>query len=283
MKFLYDAPAILYKGTLIVGDTHFGMEDKLRRRGIFDEQFSMRLFSKLKELIVEHRVKILILLGDVKDNITTLDSTTERILAKLALLCKVIIVKGNHDGGIGKFAVQGHDGIGNNSNYPERIVVQGHGGIGNSGNAEIKPAEGFVFERLGLIHGHSWPAEELMSCDYIIMGHQHPMISITDAFGKKKNEPVWLVAPPDEECIKKHYKKFNKKIKLILMPAFNPVIGTPINIDEKSHFGPLINNKLFKLERALVYRLSGICLGRIDRNPESLERFAVQGLVKLKK
>ena len=44
-----------------------------------------------------------------------------------------IIVKGNHDGGIEQFI-----------------------------NAEIIPAEGFVYEKLGLLHGHSWPKSELM-------------------------------------------------------------------------------------------------------------------------
>jgi metallophosphoesterase superfamily enzyme len=53
MKFLYNAPAIMHQDALIVGDTHFGIETKIRRRGIFDEQFSMRLFQRLRELIVE--------------------------------------------------------------------------------------------------------------------------------------------------------------------------------------------------------------------------------------
>jgi putative SbcD/Mre11-related phosphoesterase len=235
MKIIYDAPAILHKGTLIVGDTHFGMEQKLRRKGVYDEQFSMRLFLRLKELIVKHKVKTLILLGDVKEEITVIDPITEQILSKLSMLCKVIVAKGNHDGGIEQ-----------------------------CGNAGVMPPEGFVFEKLGLLHGHSWPAEELMGCDYLVVGHQHPMIALTDRFGRRHREPVWIVAEPDPNEIKKHYKKFNKKIKLIIMPAFNPIIGSVLNIDEKSKFGPLINNKLFKLNHALVFRLNGICLGKLD-------------------
>ncbi|MEM5814737.1 MAG: hypothetical protein QXD77_02880, partial [Candidatus Aenigmatarchaeota archaeon] len=86
MRFIYDAPAILHKEALIVGDTHFGMEEKLRSKGIYDEQFSMRLFSKLKGLILAHKAKKLILLGDVKEDITMLDRKTEDILARLSLL-----------------------------------------------------------------------------------------------------------------------------------------------------------------------------------------------------
>lgn len=206
----------------------------MRRRGIYDEQFSMRMFSKLKEMIVKHKVEKLILLGDVKEDITMLDRKTADILAKLSMLCEVIVVRGNHDGGIGEGAVK------------------------------VVDADGMVFEGLGLIHGHSWPKEELMSCKYLVMGHQHPLVTITDAFGKTRSEAAWLVADCDAKKIAEHYKKFNKKIKLILMPAFNPLVGSSINHDEKKHFGPILNNNLFKLHRALVFRLDGTCLGKLN-------------------
>ena len=90
MRFIYNAPAIFHRGAIIVGDTHFGMESKLRRKGIFDEQFSLRLFEKLKELILSHKAKRLILLGDVKEDITMLDPMTADVLARLSLLCEVL-------------------------------------------------------------------------------------------------------------------------------------------------------------------------------------------------
>jgi len=236
MKFLYNAPAIVHHGALIVGDTHFGIETKMRRRGIFDEQFSMRLFQRLRELIAEHKAEKLILLGDVKEDITSLDARTEDILAKLSMLCEVIIVKGNHDGGIERCA-----------------------------NARVVGPEGFVYKKLGLIHGHSWPADGLLACDYIVSGHQHPMISITDAFGRSHREPAWIVAPANKKTLEKKYKDANQEIKLILMPAFNPMVGSTIIYDEKEHLGPLLNNKLFKLDDALVFRLNGTRLGKLDK------------------
>ena len=234
MKFLYDAPGLLYRGALIVGDTHFGMEGRLRRRGIYDEGFSMRLFGRLKELITSYKAGRLILLGDVKEDITTLDATTEQVLAKLSMLCKVTIVRGNHDGGI------------------ERC-----------GNAEVVPSEGFAYGKLGLLHGHSWPGAELMGCDYLVMGHQHPLVGMTDSSGRRHTEPAWLVAPPDPVKIAAKYEKFNMNIKLILMPAFNQLVGSVVNFSEKERLGPLLNNNLFKLDDALVFRLNGISLGRL--------------------
>ncbi|MDD5172047.1 MAG: metallophosphoesterase [Candidatus ainarchaeum sp.] len=234
MKFLYNAPAIFHKGAIIVGDTHFGMEEKLRRKGIYDEEFSLRLFGRLKELVIAHKAKRVIFLGDVKEDITMLDRMTEDILSKLSMLCEITIVRGNHDGGIERCA-----------------------------NAKVVGAEGMVYEKLGLIHGHSWPSEEVMACGYVIAGHQHPLVTMTDAFGKKHSEPVWVMVPSDAERIAERYKKFNKKIKLVLMPAFNPLVGSTINYDEKERFGPLLNNKLFKLNHAIVFRLDGTCLGEL--------------------
>jgi hypothetical protein len=235
VKFLYNAPALLHKKAVIVGDTHFGMEAKLRRRGIYDEQFSMRLFEKLKSLVTEHKAKKVIFLGDVKEDITTLDRKTEDVLSKLSMLCEVVIVRGNHDGGIERF-----------------------------GKATVMPSEGMVYEGLGLLHGHSWPSEELMGCEYLVMGHQHPMIAIEDAFGKIHREAAWFVAPNDVGIMAERYKNFNKNIKLILMPAFNPLVGSTLNYDEKEHLGPILNNRLFKLNDAIVFRLDGTRLGKFE-------------------
>ncbi len=240
MRFLYNAPAILHRGALIVGDTHFGMESKLRRKGIFDEQFSARLGSRLRELVIETKAKKLILLGDVKEDITMLDSTTENILSSLSMACQVVIVKGNHDGGI------------------ERC-----------GNAEIVGSGGMVHEGLGLVHGHSWPDDELMGCDYLVSGHQHPMVEVSDAFGKVRREAAWLIAPPERGALLKKYPEANPAIRLILMPAFNPIIGSAIKYDEKERLGPILNNKLFKLDDALVIRLSGTRLGKLKELSEA--------------
>ncbi len=62
----------------------------------------------------------------------------------------------------------------------------------------------------------------------------------------------------------KRYEKFNEKISLIMMPAFNPMLGSAVNIDEKERLGPILNNKLFKLNDAIVFRLDGTCLGKLE-------------------
>ncbi len=239
MDFVYNAPALIHEDALIVSDTHFGMERKMRNKGIFDESFSQRLCTRLLTLMNEHEKKKLIILGDVKEDITALDEYTRKSLHTLSKKYSIAIVKGNHDGGIEQFI-----------------------------NAEIKPTEGFVYKGLGLLHGHSWPDPLLMKCEYIIAGHSHPIVTLTDTLGKRHSEPVWLIAPGEKKKIKKRFENANENVKLILMPAFNPLVGTTINSHKKTHLGPLINNNLFKLDDALVLRLDGTSLGNLKRTRE---------------
>src|SRR5262249_1983524 len=126
LKLLYNAPAIFHKGAIIVGDTHFGMEEKLKRRGIYDENFTSRLSGKLEDLVEEHKAERVIFLGDVKEDITMLDRKTADALSRLSMLCEVVVVRGNHDGGIEHFS-----------------------------KAKVAASEGLVYEGLGLVHGHS--------------------------------------------------------------------------------------------------------------------------------
>ena len=93
MKFIYNAPAILHKDALIIGDTHFGMENKLRERGVYDRAFTMRLVESIVELIKEHKAKKLILLGDVKENILTLDLQTKHALEKLSKHAQITVIR----------------------------------------------------------------------------------------------------------------------------------------------------------------------------------------------
>lgn len=236
MKFLYNAPAILHEDVLIIGDTHFGMEEKLREKGIYDEKLSERIFEKIKKLLKKAKTKKLIIAGDVKNNIMGTDEKTIRILQALSEITEVIIVKGNHDGGIEKLGIPG-------------INVVGPGGM--------------TYKKTGIMHGHSWPDEKLMQCDYLISAHQHPQISVMDKSGKVHREAVWLVVEPDTKRISEHYTNFNGKIKLVLMPAFNPLVGSTINKPKEKQLGPVLNNKLFKLNDALVFRLDGSLMGKM--------------------
>ena len=232
LRFLYNAPAIYHKKALIIGDTHFGIESKLLAKGIYVQNFSDNLFEKIKSLIHQTKAEKLIILGDVKERITALDSKSADILARLSLLAELIIVRGNHDGGI--------EGCG----------------------AKIISSKGFVHGKLGMVHGHSWPSAEVMEADYLISAHQHPQLSVVDRSGSRHVEPVWIMADPEPENISAKYTDFNEKIKLVLMPAFNPLVGATFNAQD-SRLGPILSNNLFKINAATIYRLDGTSIGKL--------------------
>src|SRR3989338_8207056 len=186
MRFLYNAPALYHKGALIIGDTHFGIEERLKKEGVHSEDFSEKILEKVLKLLNSTKVKRLIILGDVKENIAYVDENTRTILKKL-------------------------------ENRTEHIIA----------------------------------------------AHQHPMVEFTDAFDKKHSRSAWLILEPNLSKIKKHYKNFNRKIKLILMPAFNPLAGKSIKLNASGQLGPLLSNSIFKLNESIVYTLDGSYLGKL--------------------
>ncbi|MFH2107019.1 MAG: metallophosphoesterase [Candidatus Micrarchaeota archaeon] len=233
MRFLYEEPAICHKGALIIGDTHFGIEDKMARKGIRQNDISVMLADKIKFLIKKTNSNKLIILGDVKDNILSVDETTRKILSGLSDVVEVIVVKGNHDGGIEA-----------------------------APNIKVIPPAGFVYEGLGLIHGHAFPSEELMQCDYLISAHQHIQFDFHDR-NKTHVRKIWAVLNANKEAISKRYGIFNEKIKLILMPSFNVLVGKSLKHPGDEHLGPLFENKLFKWEHAILYGMDGVCFGEL--------------------
>ncbi len=230
MKFLYNAPAVLLNNALIIGDTHFGMEKELLKKGIYDSMFSMRLAERVIELVKRVGAEEVVFLGDVKDEIGGVDEKSREALEAIRAHAKITVIKGNHDGGI------------------EEIDF-----------INVVESSGEVRGEVGLIHGHAWPKEEIFKCKYIISGHQHPTIEIKDAFGKRHSEAVWAFVPPNKKALKERGVKGSPE--LILIPAFNPLVGYPLNNPKEEHLGPLLNNNLFKLKDALIYRLNGTPLG----------------------
>ena len=250
MLFQYNVPAILHKGALIVGDLHFGIEERMHEKRVFASNISESLANKLLSIVKKTKAKRLFILGDVKDNVTCVDDYPLRAFEILASAgIPISVVRGNHDGGI------------------ERLEFLGIG---------ILSSKGIVYEGLGLAHGHSWPGEECMQEEYLISAHQHPQIEFVDKSGKRHTEPAWFVAGANFHTMKKHYKSPNKNLKIILMPAFNPLVGSnaymlksgpnPVNSRVSIHLGPLLRNKIFKWEDAIIYRLTGEATGKIKWN-----------------
>ncbi len=238
MEFVVNEPALIHKGALIIGDTHFGIEEKLKKGGIHYQNASEHTLKHVISLIKKTRAKRLIILGDVKEKIEYVDPITRRAFEKLQKIIPVTVVRGNHDGGV------------------ETVCN------------DVKPSEGMLFDTLGLVHGNAWPANELMEAEYIVAAHAHPQVSFRDTLGKRHHEAAWFVLPSEKSNIEKYYEQFNEKIELILLPAFNLLAGKALRSDARMHRGPLLHNKLFKLDDALVFQLDGTMLGKLKNIEE---------------
>lgn len=234
MHFVSNQPAIFHQNALILGDTHFGIEEKFKRQGIFHSGLSMLLLEQIKKLLNSTKATKLILLGDVKENINYVDQISQKILLELDSICDLSIVRGNHDGGIEKIC------------------------------KKVFPSSGCIYKNLSLIHGNAWPSEALMQSDYLVAAHQHPILTFVDKLGKAHSNQAWAIYDLNYLEAKKYYKKINKNLKLISIPAFNPFVGYSINKREKTSHGPLFSNNIFDLQNGFAYSLQGQILGKIS-------------------
>jgi len=234
---------------LVVSDLHLGIEHELAEKGVSLPSQIPKIKAKLIELLKKQRVAQLLILGDVKHNVPVTSWQEWRELPEffkdLAKLAKIDIVRGNHDG------------------YLEGMVPR---------EVAIHDPHGMVLgkrRRIGFMHGHTWPAPELLDVELIISGHNHPAIEFRDELGGRTVEPIWLRA---KLCAKKFPKKLKPFIKrgmpeLLVIPAFSELVGgAAVNRKiPRELIGPMFKAGAVKLDQAEAYLLDGTFLGRISQ------------------
>ncbi len=225
--FAYNEPAAIIKDGrkkyLVVGDLHIGKELKLAASGIKIYDSTERMADRIIALAKLHKAKNIVLLGDVKDSIIRPDSVEMRIIQSFFRKLSdytVFLVQGNHDAGLGEIP-------------------------------NIRRSKELRIGKVGLLHGNALPSEDLMRCDYLIAGHDHPAAMITSGL-----EKVWVVLDIKPRVAAKEYPNRNAKARLILMPAFNDLI-TGTDISRGRVLNPLIRRGLFDLRKAKLYTIKG--------------------------
>jgi uncharacterized protein len=215
------------KRYLVVGDLHIGRELKLAGRGIKIYGTTELMAERIISLMKRYKTKRLVILGDVKDSIIRPDSVEMRIIRsffKALSGYEIVLVQGNHDSGLGDIP----------------------------GVLKVKE---FSIGKIGMIHGNTLPSEELMKSDYLIAGHDHPAAMVSsNEWGHL--EKAWVMMKIKSQAASKAYEKPNRRMKLILMPAFNDLI-TGTNVHEGRVLNPLVRRGLFDIKTAKVYSLRG--------------------------
>ena len=238
LKIIYNEPAAVVGEWLIISDLHLGGP------GSVDWKATVQVVDGLME---RERKRHLLILGDVKSPVASTSGEAGKFIREIGSKYDLHITKGNHDGNIEKYA-----------GY---CTVYGAGGAILCRDGIIEPKEA-VGRRLssciGVLHGHAWPARELVQCGMVMIGHIHPSL----IFGKewKRKEKVWIFGRLNTEAVGEHYGKgvkVNKNIRLVCMPAFSPSSYSTREGRERA-LSPLTSENIFIKSSAEIYLLNGI-------------------------
>lgn len=262
---------------IVVADLHLGFEIELREKGLRLPSQTKRILRQLLEVVTSERCDRLIILGDVKHGILGFRKEEwEEVKYFLESLqrffTEIEIVIGNHDGGLSTIISE----ISGVKIYSPRGVM-------------LEDSQG---RKIGLFHGHAWPASELFKAEILVMGHIHPSIDLRDELGFRIIESVWLKMKLDRENIARVYLKykFKKPVEdplkafeenfnhplnshsLIVVPAFNSYLkGLSVNrfIIEES-ISPLLNSNRREILNSEIYLIDGTFLGPLKLFVEEL-------------
>ncbi|MFO7837255.1 MAG: metallophosphoesterase [Candidatus Thorarchaeota archaeon] len=263
MKRIIDGKAVILEGNeriLVIADLHLGWHINLAQStgAQFPSQDEVML-SEIHALINQHDIGNLYFLGDIKHSLgPDVSFNWQRIpqfMESLAERTKVTIVPGNHDGDL-------------ESLLPRDVSLCGIRG-------EKIEEGGFS---VGLIHGHAWPSPEVLSADWILVGHNHPTLSNFRAVSSRtlyrtirrrgRSIPVILRSQLDRNCVEKKgdlsMDESRTKGFLVTLPSFNKLIsGIPVDSPESTFRGPFFDNGCANLPKSEVYSAQGTYLGTV--------------------
>lgn len=234
IKFVFDEPAMVVKADreehLVIGDLHIGMEIELSRKGVHLFSATDNMARRIKAIMKDFSLKRIIMLGDIKHSILYPENSEIRLLKSFFESLSsfdIKIIAGNHDA------------------HLAQII-----------NHEVEKE--FSVGRFGFTHGNRKPGAQLMLLDYLISAHDHLAVRIKDENGAIYNQKAWGIYKLGKKIAKSHYDKFNEKIKLISIPAFNDLImGTAIEKASSARLNPLLTNRIFTSRNAEIYNLLG--------------------------
>ncbi len=197
--------------SLAVADLHLGYEGVMAKRGILVPKANLKFIKKsIKSAVELTSAKNIIVDGDIKNDFSDVDVEEFNELFELIHFLKdlnlsITLIKGNHD------------------NFVERYK--------EAFNLKVYRQETLI-ENYLFLHGEELPAEDkLQSSSTLIMGHEHPAISIYTEAGSKEKLKCFL------------YGKYDGK-PILVLPAMSYFSGgTDINLVPKEELlSPLFKN-----------------------------------------
>ncbi len=190
--------------TLVIADIHIGYEEALNKQGVLVPRFQFKeLMQRLEKILKKVKPKIVVVNGDLKHEFGLISETEWRHTLRFLDLIgkyvkKIILVRGNHDTILGPIA--------------------------KKRNIEI--VEEFMVNNVLIVHGHKIPKLK-KGIKTIIMGHEHPALSLTD-YPRTEIYKTFLIG------------KFKRR-DLVVMPSFF-LVNEGTDVLKERLLSPLIKN-----------------------------------------
>ena len=205
--------ALYFDSTLVIADVHIGYEEALNKQGVLVPRLQFEETVKRMEAIFKElkgkNIERIIVNGDLKHEFGTISEqewrNTLKFLDLLAKHCnEIILVKGNHDTILGPIARK------RNVKVVDYYISEPITKKSINGKNPLKKQPKTL-----IAHGNKIPKEAVKDASTIIMGHEHPAVSL------KEGARVEQV-----KCfLKGKYKGKN----LIVQPSFNTIVeGTDL-------------------------------------------------------
>ena len=247
---------------LLVADVHAGIEVGLRyERGVELDDRADERRERLCDLLAETDADRLVVLGDLAHRIAAPEGEEreelEALIQAVTDRVPMTLVEGNHDAGVAEAFADDLD------------VIGAGGGLLDGVTDGDDEARGSRTDRVGVLHGHTWPDPALLDADVVCMGHEHPQVRLEDAVGGSRVERAWLRGRLDSGAFVEGSESSaadavdGEPPELVVFPAFNERSGgTWVNVDGQSFLAPFLPDAL---PAGDAYLLNGTRLGDFRR------------------
>ncbi len=224
IEIVYGEPALYLRDfdALVIADLHLGFEEVSAEHGLFLPRVQLKkLIKKVEKLLNLSGASKVIINGDVKHCFSKLTYQERSEVSEFIKFLRdkgleVYITRGNHD------------------NYISLILSK----------YDIPLYEYMLINDILLIHGHEYYPMATSHVKIIIIGHEHPSISIRDELGHVTKLSCFLKVP------------LKTGQELVIIPALSIyALGTRVTIMRENYLSPIVRD-LGILEEAIPYVIS---------------------------
>ena len=239
IRILYPHPALLLEEDggrhVVISDLHIGFEERFASSGVRMESSSRMMLETLTKILDREKPDSLIMLGDVKDSIDSINRTEWRevpsFLEALVPRVQVRIVPGNHDGGLLPLTPK---------------------------DVRIEDLRGVLIGNTGMCHGHTLVSKRFSEINRLIIGHLHPIYSRKGI--ALSGSQVWVMLKLSRQALLERSK--DDLIEIVVLPSFNRELGAiGFSPYRQKMISPIMRRAQSAIQDAVIMTLDGEIIG----------------------